>query len=448
MEPSVIDLFEKDNILYFTINNINVSFVNALRRVILSDIPTVVIRTTPYEKNDADIEINTSLFHNEILKHRLSCIPIFHVNKLLKELFNELIYIPSDKLLEELADYVVEVNAVNNSEQVIYVTTGDFKIKHLKTNKYLDEITTGKVFPKNEITQHFIEFCKLKPKYSENIAGEQLKFTAKLSIGSASENGSFNVVSLCTYSCTLDNFAIDKAKQEKLDELQSKYTDDKEIDYLITDWLLLDAKRIVVPNSFDFKIKTLGVFSNYEIIIKAIKIIISRLLEIKNIYKTQNDLIINSINTVENCFDIILKTEDYTIGKILEYSLYELYYNTTKTLTFCGFKKPHPHIDESIIRIAFKTPVEKSLIIEYIISAADYAIDYYKKLLPNFGELNPDEVDVLNKAIPLIRINTAATPPQPPPLPVEGTPSPPPQPVEGTPPPPPVEGTPQQQAPV
>ena len=409
MEPSVIDLFEKDNILHFTINNINVSFVNALRRVILSDIPTVVIRTAPYEKNDAVFEINTSIFHNEILKHRLSCIPIFHINKLL---LNELLYIPSENLLEELSDYVVELDVVNNTEQVIYVTTGDFKIKYLKTNKYLDESITGKVFPKNDITHHYIEFCKLKPKYSENIAGEQLKLTAKLSIGSASENGSFNIVSLCTYSCTLDNFAIDKAKQEKLEELQSKYTDDKEIEYLITDWTLLDAKRIVIPNSFDFKIKTLGVFTNYEIIIKAIKIIIYRLLEIKNIYTTQNDLIITTINTVENCFDIILKTEDYTIGKVLEYSLYELYYNTTKTLTFCGFKKPHPHINESIIRIAFNSPVEKSLIINYITSAADYAIDYFKKLLPNFGELNPDEVDVLNKAIPLIKIKSAQqTPP-------------------------------------
>jgi DNA-directed RNA polymerase alpha subunit len=403
MEPSVIDLFEKDNILHFTINNINVSFINALRRVILSDIPTIVIRTTPYEKNDVAIEVNTSIFHNEILKHRLSCIPIFHINKLL---LNELLYIPSDKLLEELADYVVEVNVVNNTEQVIYVTTGDFKIKYLKTNKYLDESVVSKVFPKNEITQHFIEFCKLKPKYSENIVGEQLTLTAKLSVGSASENGSFNIVSLCSYSCTLDNFAIDKAKQEKLDELQSKYTDDKEIEYLITDWLLLDAKRIVIPDSFDFRIKTLGVFTNYEIIIKAIKIIIYRLLEIKNIYTTQNDLIINSINTVENCYDIILKTEDYTIGKVLEYSLYELYYNTTKTLTFCGFKKPHPHIDESIIRIAFNSPVEKTLIIEYITSAADYAIEYFKKLLPNFGELNPDELETLNKAIPLIKINS------------------------------------------
>ena len=159
----------------------------------------------------------------------------------------------------------------------------------------------------------------------------------------------------------------------------------------------------MVPNSFDFKIKTLGVFTNYEIMIKAIKIILYRLTKIKDIYNTQNDLIANSINTIEHCFDITLKTEDYTIGKILEYSLYELYYLGNKSLTYCGFKKPHPHIDESIIRIAFKSSVEKSIIVTYITAAAEFAITYFKKLLPNFGELNPDEVESLKNAIPLIK---------------------------------------------
>jgi len=400
MEPAVIDLFEKDSILNFTIYNINVSFVNALRRVILSDIPTIVIRTSPYEKNDVSMEINTSLFHNEILKHRLSCIPIYHIDKML---LNELFYVPSSELLQELSDYAVEVNVLNDTEQVLFITTGDFNVKNLKTNKYLDESVVSKIFPKNAISQHYIEFCKLKPKYSETMPGEQLKFTAKFSVGSASENGSFNVVSLCSYSCTLDTFAIDKAKQEKLEELQSKYTDETEINYLLTDWLNLDAKRIVIPNSFDFKIKTLGVFTNYEIIIKAIKIIIYRLNVIKEIYNAQNDLITNSINTIEHCFDITLKTEDYTIGKILEYSLYELYYLGNKTLTYCGFKKPHPHIDESIIRIAFNTSVDKSVIVTYLTAAAEFAITYFKKLLPNFGELNPDEVESLKNAIPLIK---------------------------------------------
>ena len=58
MEPSVLDMITRDDILTFTISNINVSFANAIRRVILSDIPTVVIRTFPYEKNDAIFEIN------------------------------------------------------------------------------------------------------------------------------------------------------------------------------------------------------------------------------------------------------------------------------------------------------------------------------------------------------------------------------------------------------
>ena len=59
-----------------TISNINCSLANALRRVILANIPTVVFRTSPYEKNDATFHINTSRLNNEILKQRLSCIPI------------------------------------------------------------------------------------------------------------------------------------------------------------------------------------------------------------------------------------------------------------------------------------------------------------------------------------------------------------------------------------
>ena len=30
------------------------------------------------------------------------------------------------------------------------------------------------------------------------------------------------------------------------------------------------------------------------------------------------------------------------------------YYNGSKHLTYCGFSKPHPHITNSIIRVAFR----------------------------------------------------------------------------------------------
>ena len=55
------------NILKFTMSGINVSLMNALRRTILSDIPTVVFKTAPYEENKATIIANTSRLNNEIL---------------------------------------------------------------------------------------------------------------------------------------------------------------------------------------------------------------------------------------------------------------------------------------------------------------------------------------------------------------------------------------------
>ena len=385
MEPSVMDMRETDATLYFTISNINVSYANAIRRVVLSDIPTVVIRTFPYEKNDANFEINTSGLNNEILKQRLSCIPIF-----IKDLDTE------------LSDYLVEVDVENTTDQMIYVTTGDFKIKNIKTEKYLNDETVANIFPSNIITEQFIDFCRLKPQYSDNIKGERIKLTAKLSIGTAGENGSFNVVSCCAYANTPDKYKIEQERVKKIEEFKSKYDDDEEVSYQIKDWDNLDAKRIFVQDSFDFKIKSLGVFTNNEIIVKAIKVIIERLLVINDIYSKPNTLVNNSETTIENCFDITLKDEDFTIGKILEYSLYELYYLGDKSLTFCGFRKPHPHINESIIRIAFRDEIDKNQIALYINNSVKLAVNYFKKLLSHFGELNPDEAASLKQSIPQI----------------------------------------------
>ena len=74
--PKIANLKEEDGIMTFTISNLDVSYVNALRRTILTDIPTLAFKTTPYEENKANIIHNTSRLNNEIIKQRLSCIPI------------------------------------------------------------------------------------------------------------------------------------------------------------------------------------------------------------------------------------------------------------------------------------------------------------------------------------------------------------------------------------
>lgn len=368
MNPLILDLKEKDDILYFTIANINVSYANAIRRVILSDIPTIVFETLPHEKNKSNFYINTSKLNNEILKQRLACIPV-HISD----------------LDTPIHDLLLEVDIKNDSENIIYVTTNDFKIKNNKNNKYLNDETVKQIFPPDKITNHYIDFCRLNPKLSDNIPGEYIKFNCEFSVSTAKNNYSYNVVSTCSYKNSPDYTRIEELKVEKKKELEEKYEEDSDINYHLMDWLLLDAKRIFIENSFDFIIETIGVYSNREIVIKAINILIDRLKNIIDIYSKQNNYIINSDTTIPYSYDIIFENEDYTIGKILEFTLYDNYYMKEQSLTFCGFQKPHPHINISIIRLGFKTDVSKEVVIDYLLNAANIAILFYNDLLQNFN---------------------------------------------------------------
>ena len=76
MNPEILEVSDKNGFLSFKLSGVNVSIANSIRRAILSEIPCVVFRTTPYEKNEATFEVNTTKLNNEVLKQRLSCIPI------------------------------------------------------------------------------------------------------------------------------------------------------------------------------------------------------------------------------------------------------------------------------------------------------------------------------------------------------------------------------------
>ena len=97
-----------------------------------------------------------------------------------------------------------------------------------------------------------------------------------------------------------------------------------------------------------------------------------------------NTMIKRSSSTIPNSYDIILEGEDYTLGKILEYMLYEKFYEGTQIFTYCGFKKVHPHDNDSIIRIAYKDAVEKSTIKTNINECIIDLTDIYIKIINIF----------------------------------------------------------------
>ena len=365
-----IDIQSKnDNVLSFTMSNVNVSIANCIRRTILSDIPTVVFKTVPFSESKATIIENTSIFNNEIIKQRLGCIPI-HI---------------SDYENFPLKNYELEINVQNESENPIYVTTADFKIKDKLNDKYLSKEELNRIFPPNEYTGDYIDFLRLKPKLSEELIGEKIYLTSEFSIGTSREDGMYNVVSVCSYGNT-----IDKVEQKKaLDLLKQTWKDEgknaKDIIFEEKNWKLLDGQRIVDKNSFDFIIQTIGVYSNFEIVFLGCKIIIDKLNDLKDIINNDKLVITVSDSTIKNSFDIKLENEDYTIGKVMEYYLYEKFYNSG-LLTYCGFKKYHPHDTFSIIRVAFNNSVEESSVKGILIECIDEANLTFNKIKKTFIE--------------------------------------------------------------
>ena len=372
MNPYV-ELKETDNnddTLSFTLSGVNVSIANAIRRVILSDINTVIFRTTPNEKNKANIITNTTRLNNEIIKQRLSCIPV-HIKD-----YDEFPF----------KNYIMEINIENNTDTLMFVTTENFKIKDISSGKYLDEDKTREIFPTNNYTNGFIDFVRLRPKVSDELPGEKIHLTCEFDIGNAKEDGMFNVACTCSYGFTVDETAQEAVLQRKRQTWKDEGKTKEEIDFESQNWKLLDGLRITKKDSFDFIVESVGVYSNNELLDKACLILMKYLYQINNLIEKDELEIIKSQNTMSNCFDIILENHDYTIGKVLEYFLYSKYYETNM-LTFCGFKKMHPHDAYSVIRVAYSEAVEISTIKGHLQECIADSISIFKRIQKEFLKL-------------------------------------------------------------
>lgn len=371
MNPSVSKIDNSNKVLSFTLSGVNVSLANAVRRIILSEIPTVVFRTTPYEKNRVNISVNTTRMNNEIIKQRISCIPIYI----------------TDDMDFPIEDYEVEVNKKNDSDTVQYVTTKDFRIKNIKTDVYLDEKQRDQIFPPDPLTGDYIELARLRPKVSEN-GVEQLTFKATFDYGTAKEDGAFNVVCTCSYSAAQDSMENVRSKwNEKAALMEKEGSTKDEIKMAEKDWYLLEAKRIIKDDEFNFIVETVGPFNNLDIVYKSTQIMIKKLEKLKtDLEKKGSAMIKRSSSTIPNSYDVILEGEDYTLGKVIEFIIYNKHYIGDKSVVYCGFIKPHPHINISIIRIGFANEANEATVASVLSSSADDAVIVYDKISKSFAQ--------------------------------------------------------------
>ena len=354
---------KRNTSIEFELANAHFSTANAIRRLILSSVKTVGFRTEPYEKCDVNIKINDTPLHNQFTAHRIAMIPINIPNP---DKFN-------------VDDYVFFMDITNNTNENRKITTEDFQIRQISTNKLLSSDEVKRFFPPDPITGNYILLTKLRAKYfvpsktlNQEAVAEMVKdfnqpvdepvrlfFEAKASISNGAENGHYCPVSCACYINTVDperardglRVYIDNhnnsMKLQKLTPLTPEILTRRfELTERAKFYYVNDKDE---PNVFTFKIESIGVIPPLIIFHRAIDILIEKINTfISNIIsKNENIITINQSNQLNNGYEIVVKNEDDTLGNIIQSHLCMMYadYSLSKEqrkLKFIGYKKPHP----------------------------------------------------------------------------------------------------------
>lgn len=124
-EPNVEILeLDRDHIK-FVLHNTDLSIANALRRIIISEVPTMCIEFV-------NVKVNTSCMNDEYLAHRLGMIPLVSSNV---DQFNYPIetYTDNNTLTSPICSVKFSLRVKNDTSETMEVTSLDLKQEEIET---------------------------------------------------------------------------------------------------------------------------------------------------------------------------------------------------------------------------------------------------------------------------------------------------------------------------
>jgi DNA-directed RNA polymerase subunit L len=376
------------NELSFEIMDTDVCVVNSIRRVLLTEVKSLVFRGFPHKENCIKILKNNTKFNNEYIKHRMQCIPIYNNNPATFENF--------------VQKYQLKLNVVNNTNNLVYVTSADFVVYDKSTDKPIanQEKQVRRLFPQNPLTGDFIPICCLKPRITDADDAEEINMVIDFSIGKSKEDACWNMVSKCCYENKKDDARFQRIMKKDEVAVRDHFKSQTDYDtYMRTemtpeekrDFEIIESQRVFIPNHYIMYVESIGVYDNQYLVSFACEYILGRLEEfngflssaqIKNTcYKPDDYCIYKDKSTVKPVYVLYVKDDDYTIGKIIEKYLYYMY---REVMYYVSFKKEHPHDTFSLISFSYKEEVSEQEIIANIKTVSDELIGIYTTINSKF----------------------------------------------------------------
>jgi DNA-directed RNA polymerase subunit L len=277
------------------IKDVPVSFVNGLRRIILSELPTVVL-------SNIQILENSSSMTHEMLHHRISMLPV-NVR-------------PEETAV--IRDTKLELRKGAEKEE-LELTTNDFGVEGPRSDVLLKDRDLGTP----------LLFLRLQP-------GESVHIKATLSVMSTGSSQ----VCVSTFRNHIDP---DVAKIDR-DSFVSKVGDDPKaqreagrvFDTFYIQRSFSRNKETGRPNWFDFTVESIGVIPAKDLVRKAVELLKAKITESANA---------PILREPDGWYSLEIPGETHTVGQLVQ----EIFY-LEKLADFVSCDIGHPLVPKLVIR--------------------------------------------------------------------------------------------------
>lgn len=367
------------------------SVVNAIRRVLLTEIPTVAFRVNPDGSPvDSDLIMvsNQTSLHNEMMLHRVSMVPLY----LKPETFMKN-YLFECKVKHDTAEPFRFVTM--NDLSVYPLNAGlkqrldDFNDESIETSlqeakKLLAELSIVKLenydltkplkqSEKDEIFRPFVSDSEiLGPKKNYSLLTElktsgsddthqEIHFYGSPSVSIGQEHGRFQPVSSATYSFTRDDDLMETTLRNRI---SAESVSEEDIEAFERKFVLCEGDRYFhrdnfnEPNTYNFSVKSTHYYSSEMLFKKSIAILIDKCQKMKqsfiHLLQDKEHRAIDVEEKNDYLYHFTLYEQDHTMGNLIQSHIVRRSLGEDSILQLCGYKKPHPLLDKIVIHVSMK----------------------------------------------------------------------------------------------
>lgn len=294
----------------FEIHNVDVSIVNAIRRVIMTDIE--VVGFSGEENPSLEIKVNTGPLHNEFLLQRLGMIPI-HLSEQETEAF------PADPLRFELA-------VKNGGSEMMKVTTHHFKV--FRNDIELPPKEVHRLFPVHPLTKDPVLITKLRTHEELHVEGVAVKSTAR-------EHAGFQAA-WCNYYNMVDPIKA-QAVENILGKERAFY-----------------CNEYGDPIAIHFDIESQCSLSPTYLVYQALEILKSKVQTVHHEIMSESSQKVKHQKADHHGYEFVFDMEDDTLGNMLQSHIHVNYVRPKqqapngKLVNYVGYVCPHP-LDQTMI---------------------------------------------------------------------------------------------------